>query len=91
MTAYLGRGEAVPTLVADEASLSVVKPLMNILEMSRGEHFWALGTGKLLLVVVFRGDMLQQRLLAPELLVTMWTGECLVLKMQLEMGLRIDQ
>ena len=34
MTQSLGRGEAVPALVTDEAPLPVVKSFMNILQMS---------------------------------------------------------
>ena len=85
----LGRGETVTALVTDEAPLSIVESLVDILQMSGGEKFSALGARKLLLIVVFGRHMLEQRLLSLELFGTVGTGKCFAFKMQLEVSLHV--
>ena len=81
VTQALGRGKAVTALVANEASFSVVESFMNILQMSGGEQFRALGAGELFLIIVFGRDMFQKRLLTLKFFGTMGAGECFTLEM----------
>ena len=82
VTETLRRGETVPTLITDVASLAVVVPLVDILQMPRGERLQAVAAGKLLLVVVLGGDVIQQRLLTLKVLATVRTGESYRLEMK---------
>ena len=76
MTEALSSGKTLPALITDVARLSVVTPLVNILQVAGGEGFQAVRAGELLLVVVFGRDVIQQGLLSFEIFTTVRAGKC---------------
>ena len=89
MTEALSSGKTLPALITDVARLSVVTSLVNILQMAGREGFQAVRAGELLLVVVFRRDVVHQGLLPFEIFTTMGAGVCGRLKVQLQMSLQV--